>query len=274
MGACCGGGKKMPDIDEDMEAENEVVENIFEVGDEVVLRNFADKPEYEGRQGFIVKPFNEDKGRWPVRLNYNNKLVNVLPKCLILETSVTFKPKRELLLRIAAKLPTELDEFSEDNEEREQWFEGMDGNGSGRLSLAEIDLGVKNFLEEECFLMKPAIREAYKASKDIGYSYNEEEEHFVDKSEFRMLLVNLKKYIEIYAAFEEIDAGDDDRIDFNEFSSKLEFLHDYGLTHVTDENAQEVFDSIDKNSGGQILFDEFAQWVLHSNMIKSLQMHE
>ena len=47
-------------------------------------------------------------------------------------------------------------------------FREIDQNGSGQISLAELDLGIKNFLGEECFLLKPAIKEAFKAAKDQG----------------------------------------------------------------------------------------------------------
>ena len=51
---------------------------------------------------------------------------------------------------------------------RRQMYKQMDQNGSGKISLAELDLGIKIFLGEECFLLKPAIKEAFKAAKDQG----------------------------------------------------------------------------------------------------------
>lgn len=270
---CCG-SKTPPAVQDEDQPEDMEKENLFEMGDAVVLTHFEDRPEYEGREGWIVKPFIEEKGRWPVRLNFNNKVVNVSPDHLKLEKGVAFKPQRELLLRVAAKLPTEQGEFSEDEELRTEWFESMDANGSARLSLAEIDTGVKTFLGEECFLMKPAIKEAYKASKSKDFAYDDEADHFVEESEFRYLLCYLKVYIELYAAFDEIDSGDDDRVSFEEFETCIEFLKEYGLTKLTFENAKETFDEIDVNGGGQILFNEFAQWVLHDNQIQSLTVVE
>ena len=67
---------------------------------------------------------------------------------------------------LAAKLPVERSE--EAKKIRRQMFRQMDQNGSGKISLAELDLGVKIYLGEECFLLKPAIKEAFKAAKDQG----------------------------------------------------------------------------------------------------------
>ena len=39
------------------------------------------------------------------------------------------------------------------------------------------------------------------------------EDHFVEYPEFRLLMVMLRRYIELYCAFDHIDSGDDNRID-------------------------------------------------------------
>ena len=41
-----------------------------------------------------------------------------------------------------------------------------------------------------------------------------EEDHFIEWAEFRLLMVCLRQYIELYCAFDYIDSGDDNRIDF------------------------------------------------------------
>ena len=58
--------------------------------------------------------------------------------------------------------------------------------------------------------MSVEIREAYKAAKGVHQS---EDESYVDRSEFRLLLIGIGKYCELWLAFEEIN-GDDHRIDF------------------------------------------------------------
>ena len=67
---------------------------------------------------------------------------------------------------MAAKLPVNRSE--EEKTKRREMFRQIDQNGSGQISLAELDLGIKIYLGEECFLLKPAIKEAFKAAKDQG----------------------------------------------------------------------------------------------------------
>merc|ERR1719373_487505 len=82
---------------------------------------------------------------------------------------------------------------------------------------------------------------------------------FVELDEFHNFIIATRRYIELYAAFEDIDEGEDHRIDFSEFSAGLQLLAQWG---VTVENAEEEFQKIDENGGGQILFEEFCSWAL------------
>lgn len=58
--------------------------------------------------------------------------------------------------KFASKLPT--NNSQEEDMEREQLFFEMDANDSGHLSLAEIEIGLRDYLGEEILLMKPAIK--------------------------------------------------------------------------------------------------------------------
>merc|ERR1712150_379696 len=137
-----------------------------------------------------------------------------------------------------------------------------DQNGSGEISLAELDLAIKLFLGDECFLLKPAIKEAFKAAKDQDPD-DGVEDFFVDFSEFRLLMVYIRRYIELYCAFDHIDSGDDNRIDFEEFKAALASLEEWG---VKIEDAETAFAEIDENGGGQILFGEFASWAFKQGL--------
>jgi len=251
-------------------------------GSKVILIGLEEKkPEYNGKSAVVVGDFIQGKGRWPVKLDFNNKKANLKPENLQLikeggdneesemvseaitesemESSQRMAPNDGVdLLGIAAKLPVGRGE--DDVNKRDKMFDDVDQNGSGRLSLAEIDLGVKNFLGEEIFLMKPAMKEAFKASKGVD---PDEGDDYVEKSEFRLLMVNLRRYIELYAAFDEVDSGDDDRIDVNEFKKAVPMLEEWGV-NVEDPDA--IFDQIDGNDGGQILFNEFSRWALKAGL--------
>ena len=57
--------------------------------------------------------------------------------------------------------------------------------------------------------------------------------------------------------FDNIDTGDDRRVDIEEFKAGLSSL---GM-ELENEEAEAEFADIDKNGGGQILFDEFCTWL-------------
>lgn len=71
------------------------------------------------------------------------------------------------------------------------------------------------------------------------------------------------RYIQLYAAFEDIDQGNDHRIDLNEFRAGLDLLRNWGID-VT--NVEQEFSLIDSNDGGQILFEEFCMWAIQKGL--------
>jgi len=59
--------------------------------------------------------------------------------------------------------------------------------------------------------------------------------------------------------FQAIDTSNDRRIDKAEFGSALGLISKWGLKV---DNPDAVFDEIDDDKGGMILFDEFADWAI------------
>jgi len=176
------------------------------------------------------------------------------------ETKTAKKYEKVELDEIAGKLP--VGRSNEDAVKRKNMFDTMDKSGNGQLSLAEIDLGILEFLGSEFHIMKPAIRMAYKSSKDVDPRENMEDS-FVEFAEFRLLMVNIRRYIELFAAFDAVDDGDDNRINLEEFATSLGMLKEWGI-EVSDAEAS--FKQIDLNGGGQILFNEFAAWALKNGL--------
>eukprot|EP00755_Sulcionema_specki_P018216 Sspe_Gene.66343::Locus_39199_Transcript_1_1_Confidence_1.000_Length_1526::g.66343::m.66343 len=137
----------------------------------------------------------------------------------------------------------------------------MDGNASGRLSLAEVDGGIRDILQlPQVFQAKPAIMEAFKAAKSLSPGGSDD---YIDYNEFRVLLVALRHYFELFTMFGQIDTGSDRRIDLGEFKQAAHLLREWGAT-INDPEA--VFREIDVNGGGQILFDEFAKWAIRQGL--------
>ena len=73
-------------------------------------------------------------------------------------------------------------------------YDAIDQSGNGHLSLAELELGLQTLVGEELGLMKPAIKMAYKVSRDLDGEDNDLDAAFIEFDEFRIFLVNGKKF--------------------------------------------------------------------------------
>jgi len=166
---------------------------------------------------------------------------------------------------IAAALPTE--KTPEQKEKRKAMFSQFDPNGNGYLSLAEVDKGLhETYGLEGVYSCKPAIIRAFNAAKDLKPAATGRDDDYVTRIEFRMLLVYLKQYFELFQIFAGIDAGGDRRIDADEFAAAAPKLREWGM--AVDEDTKKTFDEIDGNGGGQILFVEFSEWAIKKNLLK------
>merc|ERR1711871_1034620 len=82
-------------------------------------------------------------------------------------------------------------------------------------------------------------------------------EAWVAKQEFRVLLTNLFYFTMLWDVFDDIDTGEDREIDLGEFIRALSRLR----MNLTVRQAEEEFEKMDRNSGGNVWFDEFCRWV-------------
>ncbi|KAJ3020780.1 hypothetical protein HKX48_000231 [Thoreauomyces humboldtii] len=132
----------------------------------------------------------------------------------------------------------------------------FDYNGNGILSLAEIDLAVKHAFPQYAD-NKPVLLRAYKAA-----DHGKKKDGFIEKDEFARLIRYLAHYETLFEQFKGLDKDGDHRVDFKEFEKGFATA---GIK--TNETPRQLFDEIDKNHGGYILFDEFcgvlAQKKLH-----------
>ena len=141
--------------------------------------------------------------------------------------------------------------------ELKRLWAACDFNGNGMCSLAEID---KMVLEQYPALHHPrALIRAYKKATagDPTRTYKGKGDSFIQRQEFICLLKNIVYFNRVFAVFEAIDTGDDHRIDANEFKRGLPML---GL-HLSAHDAEATFRQIDRDGGGQILFEEFCSWL-------------
>ena len=160
------------------------------------------------------------------------------------------------------RLPSEKTE--EAKHKRDLLWKGFDVNGNGIVSLAEVDKGLRDVLNcVQVFDCKPVIIQAFNAAKNAVKSSKAHSGDYVDRAEFRLLLAYLKQYFAYYQIFCEIDTGNDRRINRSEFS-KAKHAFEQWVGPIEDVN--KVFDEIDANGGGEILFGEFVAWATKKNL--------
>jgi len=125
-------------------------------------------------------------------------------------------------------------------------FQRLDPNGNGHLSLAELDKGVVELWPH--LNHKPAVMRAYKAADTSGNGW-------IGKREFKHFLKYLVYFVELWNTFADIDTSDDRRL------TKAELVSGGGLIGLSKGELEHAFDSMDKNKGGYVLFDEFCMYM-------------
>lgn len=157
-------------------------------------------------------------------------------------------------LEMEAKFVT----FINDKSQLDAQWRSLDFNGNGIVSLAELDKWiVQSFplLNNKAALRRAFIRTT---SKDG------DGDDWVQRREFKALLVNVIYFNRAFELFDSVDTGRDQRIDFDEFFSAVGKLG-LGLDR---KQALSEFQRIDSNGGGQLLFDEFCEWLVEINSFK------
>jgi hypothetical protein len=140
---------------------------------------------------------------------------------------------------------------------KELWSR-TDFNGNGYVSLAEIDKLIVEMQNDPGspfvgFNNKPALMRAYKASCLGGKNGD-----WVERGEFPFLLRNLFFFDKLWTMFDSMDKDRDRRITAEELaaaSKQCPFINDLSPTQVA-----QVFDEMDTNDGGKVLFDEFCTY--------------
>lgn len=169
-----------------------------------------------------------------------------------------------------ANLPVEKSE--EQFQQRSKLFDGFDPNNNGYLSLAECDKGCRDILGmEKKDMPQPVILRAYMAARDVAQkdgnrsnrNQNKQGGDYIERSEFRVFLVCLQRYVELWNMFSGIDTNHDRRVTRDEFQQGMDKVAEWGVS-VQDPKAE--FDKIDSNHGGMILFDEFVKWALDASV--------
>ena len=87
---------------------------------------------------------------------------------------------------------------------------------------------VREVVGAEMFSAKPVIASAFHAArKSGGGKQTGQAGDYIERKEFRTLLIMLRQYYELYAMFNRLDTSDDRRIDLSEFKqgAELSLIH-------------------------------------------------
>jgi len=168
--------------------------------------------------------------------------------------------------RIAAELPYE--RTDEAKAKRSKLFSQFDPNCNGYLSLAEVDKGMRDILRiDDLFHAKPAIMRAFQDAKNaVPSAEGSPGEEYIQRKEFRIFLQTLRHYFELWVMFQKIDAEGDHRINLDEFKAMREQLTDWGASMPDEDSEETVFNEIDSNHGGEVLFPEFCRWAIKQKL--------
>lgn len=145
---------------------------------------------------------------------------------------------------------------------RRQLFRQIDGNGNGILSLAETDDAVRNKWSID--VPRPVINRAFHAARDLAPPVADFSGDYIDFGEFRVFMVYLRHYYDLFHLYMQIDTSGDGRLGLDEFVKAIPLLQSWGVTGL--ENPHVSFGQMDRDGGGMVLFDEFAHWGLHQGV--------
>lgn len=154
---------------------------------------------------------------------------------------------------------------------RLKYFKEFDVKNRGRLSLLEAKNGVRNVLCLPVLLdAKPVVPAAFNRAKEADSKPGQATPgrcgfDTVDKCEFRMFLVLLRQFLEIFIMFDAVDENRQGKIDFIDFCDAMPDLAAYGV-NVPSENLAAAFKQMDSKNTGSIDFDQFATWAMSQNL--------
>ncbi len=169
---------------------------------------------------------------------------------------------------------------AEGSELRKEGFAGADSNRSGQVSLAEMGGFIQSVLkrnykggeDKRLFkLFRPCFIHAFNNAKKLNPAKSANDD-YIGFPEFRVYTVYLRIYATMFEIFSEIDgegegrtADDDARIDLKEFLAYYHTLGGYGFQALqgvdSEGKAVELFDKVDDNGGGVILFTEWSNHI-------------
>ena len=153
-----------------------------------------------------------------------------------------------------------LEHWPETKADRKKLFDAYDPDGNNLLSLKNLQAMMERekIFKDYCSLS--ALMRAYKKADEKGSA---EYEGLITRKEFAYFIDYIKIYNDMWKKFDVIDSSDDKRIELHELIKGRKLLGDY-----SEEEIKKIFNEIDTNKGGFILFDEFCNWLIKKKLVK------
>jgi len=165
----------------------------------------------------------------------------------------------DLFIRLRLSLEDEMTKLGlVKTDNLKQLWRRLDFNGNNVVSLAEFDKLVVEMTQggawPDWLNNKPALMRAFTKAKA---GIDGKRDDFVEKCEFHDLLLNMFWFNKLYSIYEDIDTDHDRRISQAEFKQGFKKL---GM-NLSEDEASKVFNEIDTDHGGMVLFVEFCAYV-------------
>lgn len=105
-----------------------------------------------------------------------------------------------------------------------------------------------------------------------GSNASKEDTETISHKEFRVFLIFLQRYLELYEIFMAIDESEDGEISVEEFAVAVPRLAAWGLHDPQiARNPEVAFRKMDKDGGGTVTFQEFAEFCVRQGLIEEVE---
>lgn len=171
-------------------------------------------------------------------------------------------------------LPTSKDKLS--YEGRQALFQFIDRSGVGDLRPMDVIGGLVQITRIPGVvhtrpLLQQTVDCAFHAVQDLmlGGPGSKQVRDAVSQREFRVLLIFIQRFLEIYETFSSIDDSLDNMLTFDEFVSALPKLKEWGIDDGT--NPETVFRRIDADGSGYVTYREFADYAVRLGLVDEVE---
>lgn len=172
-------------------------------------------------------------------------------------------------------LPTGRDK--ESREARVNLFKYLDASANGSVGLVELKAGFSGMVSvpgnmDAKTLLSHGLEKAFEAVQDLMLDgFNSEKSDEISGREFRVFLIFLQRYLELYEIFCSIDNSSDQMIAVEEFVKAIPKLEAWGMNDpLIIRNPEAAFRRMDKDGSGSVTFPEFAAFCVRQGLVEEV----